>query len=100
VRRAYLGIVGGTRPLPARIAGDLGRARGLEVIQLLDGSPAAAAGVRPGDLIVELDGRAIEGVGDLQRLLDGGSIGRHMDLAVWRGERRLDLGLVPAELRA
>jgi S1-C subfamily serine protease len=100
VRRAYLGIVGGTRPLPARIAGDVGRARGLEVIQLLDGSPAAAAGVRPGDLIVELDGRAIEGVGDLQRLLDGGSIGRRMDLAVWRGERRLDLGLVPAELRA
>src|SRR6476646_6346294 len=75
VRRAYLGIVGGTRPLPARIAGDLGRTRGLEVIQLLDGSPAAVAGVRPGDLIVELDGRAIEGVGDLQRLLDGTSIG-------------------------
>jgi S1-C subfamily serine protease len=100
VRRAYLGIVGGTRPLPARIAGDVGRARGLEVIQLLDGSPAAAAGVRPGDLIVELDGRAVEGVGDLQRLLDGGSIGRRMAIAVWRGERRLDLGLVPAELRA
>src|SRR5207245_6693478 len=35
VRRAYLGIVGGTRPLPPRIANDLGRARGLEVIQLL-----------------------------------------------------------------
>jgi S1-C subfamily serine protease len=100
VRRAYLGIVGGTRPLPARVAGDVGRQKGLEVIQLLDGSPAAAAGVRPGDLIVELDGRAVEGVADLQRLLDGGSIGRVMAVRVWRGDRRLDLGLTPAELRA
>ena len=78
----------------------MGRDRGLEVIQLLDGSPAAAAGVRPGDLIVDLDGRAVEGVGDLQRLLDDGSIGRQMAIGVWRGDRRLDLGLTPAELRA
>ncbi len=100
VRRAYLGIVGGTRALPARIAGDVGRTRGLEVIQLLDGSPAASAGVRPGDVIVEVDGRAVEGVGDLQRLLDGDSIGRRLPIAVWRGEHRLELGLTPQELRA
>ena len=59
VRRAYLGVVGGPRPLPPPLAHDLGRPRGLEVVQLLDRSPAAAAGVRPGDLIVELDGRPI-----------------------------------------
>ena len=100
VRRAWLGIVGGTRSLPARVAGDVGRVRGLEVIQLLDGSSAAAAGVRPGDLIVALDGHAIEGVGDLQRLLDGQSIGRRMAVRVWRGDRALDLRLTPAELRA
>ena len=100
VRRAYLGIVGGSRPLPPRVAHDLGRGRGLEVVQLLDGSPAAAAGIRPGDVIVEIDGRAIEGVGDLQRLLDDTSIGRRMDLRLWRGDHRVELGLVPAELRA
>jgi S1-C subfamily serine protease len=100
VRRAYLGIVGGSRPLPPRVAHDLGRGRGLEVVQLLDGSPAAAAGIRPGDVIVEIDGRAIEGVGDLQRLLDDTSIGRRMDLRLWRGHHRVDLPLVPAELRA
>jgi S1-C subfamily serine protease len=100
VRRAYLGIVGGTRPLPGRIASDIGRQRALEVIQLLDGSPAAMAGVRPGDLIVELDGRPVEGVGDLQRLLDAASIGRRMAVGVWRGDHRVDLGLTPAELRA
>jgi S1-C subfamily serine protease len=100
VRRAYLGIVGGTRPLPPRIAHDVGRGQGLEVVQLLDGSPAAAAGVRAGDVIVEMDGRAIEGVGDLQRLLNDASIGRRMGLRLWRGDHAVDLGLTPAELRA
>ncbi len=100
VKRAYLGIVGGTRPLPARLAASVGRARGLEVIQLLDRSPAASAGVRTGDVIVDVDGSPVEGVGDLQRLLDGGAIGRHVAVRVWRGDRPLDLDLVPAELRA
>jgi S1-C subfamily serine protease len=98
VRRAYLGVAGGSRPLPPVLARDLGRARALEVIQLLDRSPAASAGVRPGDLIVELDGRPIEGVADLQRLLDGGMVGRQVGLRVARGNRLVDLPLTPTEL--
>ncbi len=99
VRRAFLGVVGGTRPLPPRVARELGRARGLEVIQLLDGSPAAAAGIRPGDLILALDGRPVEGVGDLQRLLDGDSVGRRLGVRLHRGEDTLELDLTPTELR-
>jgi S1-C subfamily serine protease len=98
VRRAFLGVVGGTRPLPASLAGGLGRSRALEVVQLLDGSPAAAAGIRPGDLILELDGRPIEGVGDLQRLLDGGVVGRRVGVRLSRDGRTIDLGLTPVEL--
>jgi S1-C subfamily serine protease len=98
VRRAFLGVVGGTRPLPPALAVGLGRSRALEVVQLLDGSPAAAAGIRPGDLIFELDGRPIEGVGDLQRLLDGGVVGRRVGLRLSREGRTLDLGLTPVEL--
>ena len=99
VRRAYLGVVGGPRPLGEALAATLGRPRGLEVVQLLDGSPAAAAGVRPGDLIVELDGRPIEGVGDLQRLLDGDLIGRRVALRVARDGRLRELAIQPVELR-
>jgi S1-C subfamily serine protease len=98
VRRAYLGVVGGPRPLPAALAHDLGRGRGLEVVQLLDRSPAAAAGVRPGDLIVELDGKAIQGVGDLQRLLVGELVGRMVGLRVARGSKLVELPLTPSEL--
>jgi S1-C subfamily serine protease len=98
VRRAFLGVVGGSRPLPPRLAGEVGRRQGLEVVQLLDGSPAAAAGVRPGDLILDLDGRPIEGVGDLQRMLDGQAVGRRMGVRVARDGHLLNLDLTPVEL--
>jgi S1-C subfamily serine protease len=84
VRRAFLGIVGGTRPLRPALAERLGRRRGLEVVQLLDGSPASAAGVRAGDVIVELDGQPIEGVGDLQRVMVGEMVGRAVAVGVER----------------
>jgi S1-C subfamily serine protease len=98
VRRAFLGVVGGSRPLPPRLAGELGRRQALEVVQLLEGSPAAAAGVRPGDLILDLDGRPVEGVGDLQRLLDGDAVGRRVDVRVARNNKVVELGLTPVEL--
>jgi S1-C subfamily serine protease len=98
VRRAFLGVVGGSRPLPPRLAGELGRRQALEVVQLLDGSPAAAAGVRPGDLLLDLDGQPVEGVGDLQRLLDGDAVGRRVGVRVARNNKVVELGLTPVEL--
>jgi serine protease Do len=50
--RAYIGIAGGSRPLPPRLARELGRAVGVEVVEVVEGSPAAKAGLRPEDLIV------------------------------------------------
>ena len=93
-------MVGGTRPLPPALAHALGRANALEVVQLLDNSPAATAGVRTGDLILELDGRAVEGVADLQRLLDDRIVGRRVPLRIARDGQPLELGLTPVELRA
>lgn len=100
VRRAFLGIVGGTRPLPARLVESIGRPRALEVVQLLDGSPAAAAGVRPGDLILAIDERPVEGVADLQRLLDGEAVGRRVQVRIAREGRVLEVGVRPVELTA
>src|SRR6266850_1245893 len=50
-RRAWIGIAGGPRPLPPRIAATLGRRGGVEVVEVVEGSPAARAGIRPEDLI-------------------------------------------------
>jgi S1-C subfamily serine protease len=97
-RRAYLGIAGGSRPLPPRVARRLGRESGVEVVQVVEGSPAAAAGLRPEDLIVELDGSPITDVGDIQRLMVVEKIGAPVPVRVLREGRELVLSLVPAEL--
>jgi len=98
VRRAFLGIVGGTRPLPEGVADRIGRKRGLEVVQLLEPGPASSAGVRVGDIVLELDAQPIEGVGDLQRLLVGDAIGRDLELRIERGGSTRSLSVRPVEL--
>ncbi len=97
-RRAYLGIAGGTRPLPPRLARSLGRDAGVEVVQVVEGTPAAAAGLRPEDLIVELDGEPVADVGDIQRLMVVEKIGAPVRMLVLREGRQLELSIVPAEL--
>ena len=99
VRRAYLGIAGGPRPLPPAARGHSRLPAAVEVIEVIDGSPAARAGLRPEDLIVELDGHAVGGVDDLQRLMVADAIGRPVNAAVVRAGRLVRLAIVPAELR-
>jgi S1-C subfamily serine protease len=97
-RRAYLGVAGGTRPLPPRLARQLEREAGFEVVQVVEDTPAARAGLRAEDVIVSLDGNAIERVDDLQRLMAGDLIGTAVTLTVVRGGEVLRLPLVPDEL--
>lgn len=98
VRRAYLGIAGGTRPLPPRAARLAGRERGIEVVSVVAGSPAADAGVRPEDVLLAVDGTDVAAVGELQALMDGGAVGRDVELRVVRGSRMMTLTARPTEL--
>jgi S1-C subfamily serine protease len=98
VRRAYLGIAGGARPLPPKLARELGRRGGVEVVEVVSGSPAADAGLRAEDLIVAVDGVAVEAVDDVQRLMAGERIGATVLLDVIREGRSIELRLVPVEL--
>src|SRR6059036_3233181 len=86
-RRAYLGIAGGTRPLPPRLARELDRRAGVEVVEVVAGSPAAAAGLRPEDLIVAIDEMAVERIDDVQRHLVGDRIGATVQVDVLREGR-------------
>jgi serine protease Do len=97
-RRAYLGIAGGPRPLPPRLARKLGRRGGVEVVQVVEGGPADRAGLRPEDLIVELDGTPIEGMDELQRVVVSEVIGRSVRAKVIREGREREIEIVPAEL--
>ena len=98
VRRAYIGIVGGSRPLPPRIASELGREKGIEVVEVVSGSPAARAGLRAEDLIVEVDGEPMGDVGDLQRLMVAERIGQGVQVRLVRDGAFLTRDLIPREL--
>jgi S1-C subfamily serine protease len=98
VRRAFLGIAGGVRPLPPRVARLIGREDGVEVVEVVPGSPADRAGVRPEDVIVELDGVAIEDAGDIQRLMVAERIGGRLRARLVRDGALRELELVPVEL--
>jgi serine protease Do len=97
-RRAYIGIAGGSRPLPPRLAARLGRESAVEIVEVAEGSPAAQAGLRAEDLIVALDGVVVEGVDDLQRLMAGELIGSTATATVVRNGEELELPLQPVEL--
>jgi len=83
-RRAFLGIAGGRRPLPPRLAASTGRAFGLEVVEVVEDSPADVAGLRGEDIILDIDGQPVEGPGDLQRLMITDAIGKDVTLRVAR----------------
>ena len=98
VRRAWIGIAGGARPLPPRTAAQLGRDRAVEVVEVIEGSPAARAGLRAEDLIVGVDGVDVRGVDDLQRLLDAERVGVDVELSVVREGASRSVLVRPVEL--
>jgi serine protease Do len=97
-RRAYIGIAGGTRPLPPRLARELQRPVGVEIVDIVEDSPAAHAGLRQEDLIVEVDGTPVADAGDLQRLMTAERIGESIPMLVIRGGHPLEQRIVPSEL--
>lgn len=97
-RRSYLGIAGGSRPLPPRLARELGRETGIEIVEVVEASPAAQAGLRAEDLILDFDGTPVNGVDDLQRLMAGELIGQTVTVTAVRNGQTLPVELVPVEL--
>jgi S1-C subfamily serine protease len=97
-RRAYIGIVGGSRPLPPRLVERYGRTAGIGVIEVVSDSPAQRAGLRPTDVILELDGVGVDRAGDLQRRMISDAIGQTLVVRVLRGDDVHDISVTPAEL--
>jgi S1-C subfamily serine protease len=98
VHRAYLGIAGGTRPLPPPVARAVGREKGIAVSSVVVGSPASTAGFRPDDVIVEIDGVVVDDVAHLQRLMDGDRVGRAVSVGLVREGSLMAIEVHPIEL--
>lgn len=100
VRRGFLGIY--AQDLTTELAEALGleRLKGALISGVRRGSPAARAGLAPGDLVVALDGEPVKGYGELRNRLGMKGVGEGARLEVQRGEasRTVDVVLGPPSL--
>ena len=101
VRRAFIGIAAQQTAIPPlrRRAAGLAQDRAVMIGTVEPDSAAALAGLRPGDIIVALDGVTIAGADDLVRALTGDKIGHSVAFDVLRGTERLTVAAVPRERR-
>ncbi|GAB3763132.1 trypsin-like peptidase domain-containing protein [Ramlibacter monticola] len=102
MRRGYLGVGGSTIPLDRRIVVALGlqQARAVRVLSVEPGSPADRAGLRPGDLLLDLDGQPMASVDALYQALHPERIGRDCSLSVLRPGSSAPLVLTVRPLEA
>jgi S1-C subfamily serine protease len=99
VRRAYIGVSGQTAPVPRRHAVIAGveNKMGALLMNIEPDSPAAKAGLLPGDVVIRLDGLDINGVDDLIRVLDRDRIERTLAMDVLRLGRLRAIDIHPVE---
>jgi S1-C subfamily serine protease len=100
VRRAYIGVSGASVAVATRVVRhfNLQSSGAVHVLEIVAGSPAAAAGVAVGDRLVALDGVPVGGIDGLQRLLDASRIGRDCELQLLRRSGLIRVILTPIEL--
>lgn len=98
VRRAYLGVVSTPAPVPADVAQRHQRDRGMRLVEVIPGSPADRAGLRPGDLVLDVGRRQVHDAQDIQRQLFADAIGVPLPITVLRGGAMVDVFAIPTEL--
>jgi S1-C subfamily serine protease len=99
IRRSFIGVAGQQTPIPRALARAyrIAAASGVLASAIEPGSPASAAGLKEGDVILAFAGVPVSGVDDLHRLLTEDRIGRVTDITVLRRGRREALAITPAE---
>ncbi len=96
VVRGLLGISGQTIPLPTKVTRhyNLPQETAAQIMTVLPDSPASAAGLREGDIIINFGENVVSGVDDIHRLLDGETIGRKMSVGYLRDWVKLSTAVV------
>ncbi|MGO4190248.1 S1C family serine protease [Arthrobacter sp. YAF17] len=98
VRRAYLGLVNTPVRLQPSAVIRTGRREGLLVVEVLAGSPAEGAGLRPGDVLLSVGETAVSNAESLQKLLFAEAIGMPLELSVLRDGAETTVTTVPEEM--
>jgi S1-C subfamily serine protease len=100
VRRSWIGVSGQTAGIHPRIAHfhRVKSSQGILVLGVEPNGPAAAAGLREGDMLIAFKGESLASIDDLQRRLVGSEIGVESPLSILRGTEKLELKIRPAEM--
>ncbi len=101
VRRSYLGISAGLQPLSPYLQRQLG-VKGqavVEVVAVEDRGPAQRAGLRPGDLVISLNGEEIGSVDDIHRMLSRWQPGKPASMVILHDGQRFTMEIIPGESR-
>jgi S1-C subfamily serine protease len=98
VRRAYLGLVTSPAPLSPAWVDRTGRRTALQVVEVVEGSPAAGSGLRRGDMVLAVDGQPLGDAGALQRLLLDDAIGSRVEITALRNGALVEVVAEPTEL--
>ena len=96
--RAFLGVVSAPTPLPPALAERLGRREGLRIVEVVEGGPAAAAGLLAGDVLLSVAGQPVSTAYTLQRLMFAEAIGKDLLITVWRRSSLVDVIARPVAL--
>jgi len=101
IRRSYIGVGGQTVPVHRRVVRyhQLTVDTGVLVLSVEPGSPAAEAGLREGDVLVEFGGQPVTGIDRLHKLLNESAIAKPCAVTVVRRTEKLTLQITPAEAR-
>jgi S1-C subfamily serine protease len=70
----------------------------LEVVEVVENSPAEASGLHRGDMVLAVNGHPLGDAGSLQRLMLGDAIGRRVEITVLRNGALVDVVAEPTEL--
>ncbi len=100
VQRGRIGVT--IQQVNKELAGTFGldRARGALVSGVEKGSPAEAAGLKVGDVILGVNGKAVDQSIDLPRMIGEGRPGADFKLEVWRDGKSRDVGVKLGEMPA
>lgn len=98
VARPYLGASLMDKDIAARYGFEIDLHGGIYLVKVVAGSPAAKAGIRPGDIILSFNGNKVSSAVDLRKKLSECKVGDRVDVQIWRNDQTQNVIVVLEEV--